>query len=77
MHRKSKAIAIIMALFLGWAGGHKFYLGQTAAGVFYVLFCWTLIPAFIATIEFWVLVFTSEQRFDAKYNLHYDLKNRG
>jgi len=73
MNRKSKTTALILTLFLGWVGGHKFYLGNTVAGTMYALFCWTLIPAFIATIEFWVMVFTSKERFNAKYNLHYDL----
>lgn len=39
-------------LFLGWAGIHKFYAGRIGAGIVYLLFCWTGIPAIIAFIEF-------------------------
>lgn len=49
--KKSAAIAVLLALFLGGLGAHKFYLGQTGLGVLYLLFCWTTIPAWIALIE--------------------------
>jgi len=32
-----------------------FYLGRTGLGVLYLVFCWTLIPAFIALIECFLL----------------------
>ena len=37
---------------MGWAGIHKFYAGRIGAGIVYLLFCWTGIPAIIAFIEF-------------------------
>lgn len=66
--QKSKSTATLLAFFLGGFGAHKFYLGQTTAGVFYLLFCWTFIPAFIAFVEFFVLLAQSEEKFDRKYN---------
>jgi TM2 domain-containing membrane protein YozV len=48
---KNPTTAIILALFLGGLGIHKFYLGQTGLGIVYLLFFWTFIPAFIAFIE--------------------------
>lgn len=42
---------VLLAFFLGGIGGHKFYAGQVVAGILYLLFCWTFIPAFIAFIE--------------------------
>lgn len=44
----NKWLYILVALFLGGFGIHKFMVGQTGAGVIYLLFCWTGIPALIA-----------------------------
>lgn len=66
--QKSKVTAMLLAFFLGGIGVHKFYLGQTVWGVVYLLFFWTFIPAFVAFIEFLIYAFTSEEKFDEKYN---------
>lgn len=63
---KSKTAATLLAFFLGGFGGHRFYLGQWW-GVFYLMFSFTLIPFFIAFIEFIVLLCTSKESWDAKY----------
>ena len=47
-----KLVYCLLAFFLGWAGIHKFYAGRIGAGIVYLLFCWTGIPAIIAFIEF-------------------------
>lgn len=47
----NKWVYVLLAFFLGGIGAHKFYAGKTGAGVCYLLFCWTGIPAFIALIE--------------------------
>ncbi|MBQ8367190.1 MAG: NINE protein [Alistipes sp.] len=65
---KDKTTALILCLFLGGIGVHKFYLGQTAWGILYILFCWTQITFLIAFIEFIVLAATSSEEFDRKYN---------
>ena len=65
---KNKVVAAILALVLGWLGIHKFYLGESGAGVLYVLFCWTGIPAIVAFFECIILLLMSDQVFDAKYN---------
>ncbi len=49
--KKSPTTAVLLALFLGGIGAHKFYLGKTVAGILYLLFCWTTIPAWIALFE--------------------------
>jgi TM2 domain-containing membrane protein YozV len=64
---KNRLAAALLALFLGGFGVHKFYLGQTGKGILYLVFCWTLIPAIIAFVEFIILITMSDQAFIAKY----------
>ena len=64
---RNRMTAALIAFFLGGIGGHKFYLGQAGMGIFYLLFCWTFIPAFIAFIEFIILITMSDDAFAAKY----------
>jgi hypothetical protein len=47
----SKGTAVLLALFFGTFGAHKFYLGQTFQGFIYLLFCWTGIPTALGIIE--------------------------
>src|SRR5207247_2256173 len=51
---KSRTTAGVLAICVGGLGIHRFYLGgggNVLLGIFYLLFCWTLIPAIIAFIE--------------------------
>ena len=64
---KSRVAAIILALFLGGLGVHKFYLGRVAAGVLYLIFFWTFIPAIIAFIEMIIYITMSDEAFAEKY----------
>jgi TM2 domain-containing membrane protein YozV len=53
----SKITACLFAIFLGPFGAHKFYLGHTGWGIFYllstILLCWTVfIPLVIALLSF-------------------------
>lgn len=48
---KSKVVAGLLGIFLGGLGIHKFYLGNGGAGIVYLLFCWTYIPALIGFCE--------------------------
>ena len=52
---KSKTLALALCFFLGWCGGHKFYLKKNSAWM-YLLFCWTGIPAIIAIWDFIVIL---------------------
>ena len=65
---KDKNIAAIMALFGGFFGLHRYYLGQVGLGIAYTVFAITFIPAFIAFIDFIVFISQSKLSFDAKYN---------
>ena len=65
---RSKTTAVLLAFFFGGIGLHKFYLGRVAAGLLYMLFFWTLIPAIIAFVEFIIYLSMSERAFNEKYN---------
>ena len=64
---KSRVAAVLLALFLGGIGAHKFYLGRAGQGIIYLIFCWTFIPGIIAFIEAIVYAVSSEDAFHAKY----------
>jgi TM2 domain-containing membrane protein YozV len=53
--QKNPTSALLLALFLGGLGIHKFYLGQTGLGIVYLLFCWTYIPSILAFFEIFVI----------------------
>jgi TM2 domain-containing membrane protein YozV len=53
--KKDPTAAVLLALFLGGLGIHKFYLGQAGLGVLYLIFCWTGIPSIVAFIEAFVI----------------------
>ena len=65
---KDRITAGLLALFLGGLGVHKFYLNRPGQGIFYILFCWTLIPGLIALIESIMYFTQSQEQFDAKFN---------
>ena len=60
---KSKGLAIVLALFLGGLGIHKFYLGKIGLGFLYLIFCWTFIPALLGVLDAIVLATRSEREF--------------
>ena len=68
---KSKSTAILLVLFLGGLGAHKFYLGNNLVGLFYVLFSWTGIPLFLSLIDLIIIIFTDKNKFNNKYNEEY------
>ncbi|MDQ8029477.1 MAG: TM2 domain-containing protein [Brevundimonas sp.] len=73
---KNKIVAALLALFVGWLGIHKFYLGKTTAGVI-MLLCgtigWVLIAippmiiGLIAFIEFIIYLVKSDEDFHRDY----------
>ncbi len=46
---------MLLALFLGGLGAHKFYMGHIGLGVLYLLFFWTFIPAIVALVEIFLM----------------------
>lgn len=59
--RKDRNVALLLNFFFGGLGAHHFYLNKTGIGLFYLLFCWTLIPAIVAFFElFFIMKRTDE-----------------
>jgi len=64
---KSRVVAAVLAFFLGGLGMHHFYLGNIVAGILYLVFCWTFIPAFVSFIEGIIYLCTSDEKFAEQY----------
>jgi len=67
MTGKSRTVAVLLALFVGGIGAHKFYLGKVGTGLLYLLLCWTFLPAIIAFIEAMRWLCMSNEGFAARY----------
>lgn len=68
IRQKDRAIAVVLAFFFGGFGIHKFYLGRTFAGVMYLMFFWTFVPALLAWIDIIRMAFMTREEFDQAYN---------
>ena len=64
--KKSTTVGVLLALFLGGFGAHRFYLNKIVSGVIYALFFWTFIPAIIALIECFLMSGTVKKYNEAK-----------
>jgi TM2 domain-containing membrane protein YozV len=49
--RVDKYIYVLLAVFLGDVGAHKFYAGRIRTGILYLVFCWTFVPWFFALYD--------------------------
>ena len=68
--RRNRTLAIVLALFTGIVGGHKFYLGRPGWGLVYLLLCWTYVPAVVGLLEAIGYIFLEDWDFDNRYNDH-------
>lgn len=68
---KEKNVAGILALFLGGLGVHRFYLGQTGLGIFYLLFFWFPVMWIVGLIDAIAFFSMDNDKFDLKYNREY------
>ena len=64
---KRRYQAIFYACFLGWVGGHHWYLGNYLRGFLYFILWWSLYPATAAGVEMLLYVLSSDQSFDKRY----------
>lgn len=55
--RVNKLAYLLLAVFLGIFGVHKFYEGKIKRGLIYLCLCWTYIPFFIALYDFFKVLF--------------------
>jgi len=46
---KSRLAVVLLCLFLGWIGVHRFYVGKVGTGVLFIFFGWNV-------LSIWVLV---------------------
>ena len=49
--RRDEIAGVLLAIFLGGLGIHRFYLGETVPGILYLVFFWTGIPMIIGWVE--------------------------
>jgi TM2 domain-containing membrane protein YozV len=66
---KDRKIAVLLAVLLGAIGGHKFYLGERAAGILSALLSWTLLPWLSALYDAVQLATMSDVSFNLQYNI--------
>ena len=64
---KNRLLTIVLAVFLGGLGIHRFYLGNYIMGAVYLIFSWTGIPTIIACVEALYFLVIGEQEFNHKY----------
>ena len=62
-----KATLILIALFLGGLGGHKFYTGNWGWGIVYLLLCWTLLTVPVALVELIRYITLDDSTLQRKY----------
>lgn len=49
--RVKKKTYILLTIFTGFFGGHRFYTGRYILGVIYLAFFWTIIPFMMAVLD--------------------------
>lgn len=65
---RSKIAAGLLALFVGFFGIHRFYLGQVGKGILYAVFCWFPLTWIIAFIDGIIFLTMDDEDFNIKYN---------
>ncbi|MDZ4682347.1 MAG: NINE protein [Saprospiraceae bacterium] len=65
---RDKTAAGFLALFTGYLGVHRFYLGQVGMGILYFLLMFTGISFVLGIIDAIVFFTMDQDRFDIKYN---------
>lgn len=65
---KNRTTAGLFALFLGWAGIHRFYLGQTGLGILYFILMFFGVSFILGLIDAIVFFTMDDNEFNRKYN---------
>lgn len=69
---KNKYVAGLLAIFLGFLGFHKFYLGKWFQWILYIIFM--PITVFISILEGVLYLLNSKSRFDTNYNAEWIIR---
>lgn len=59
----SKGLYIMLCLFLGGVGIHKFYAGKWFQGLLYLAFCWTGVPVVLSVFDLLGAIFKRADRY--------------
>ena len=51
LHLVNKKIYLLLNIFLGWCGMHRFYEKRWILGLFYLALCWTGLPAMLCVTD--------------------------
>ena len=51
-HRFKRKTYLLLMLFTGWCGGHRWYQGRRVLALLETLFCWTGIPLILLVTDF-------------------------
>lgn len=55
-HRVNKKKYILLCIFLGWMGGHRYYEKRYLLGAAYTLFFWTVVPFFCCVTDLLIAI---------------------
>jgi len=66
---RDRKVAIWLAVLLGNFGVHKFYLGEKALGILYLVMCWTMVPWLVSLYEAVHIAQMSRVSFNLVYNI--------
>ncbi len=50
-HQVNRRTYILLTIFLGWAGIHRFYEKRWGLGLFYLALCWSGFPVALAIVD--------------------------
>jgi TM2 domain-containing membrane protein YozV len=67
---KNRIIAALLAFFAGSIGLHKFYMGNIASGIMYIMFWWTAIPSILSFIDGISLLCMTDSKFNYLVKKH-------
>ncbi|MCB0707555.1 MAG: NINE protein [Saprospiraceae bacterium] len=68
---KDKNVAGFLALFFGWMGFHRFYLGQVGLGIIFFLLSFSGISVVMGIVDALAFFFMDKDKFNLKYNRKY------
>ena len=50
-YMRRRTFWLLLCLFLGWCGGHRYYEKRYALAAFYTLFFWSMVPFFLCVTD--------------------------